>query len=411
MEHSTYDVAVVGGGLVGLGTLWAVQQQFQDLRCVLLEKEARLASHQSGRNSGVIHSGVYYRPGSLKAQLCRAGSQRLRAFCDAHGIRYERCGKLIVAVERHELVQLDRLYERGQANGVTGLHRLESHQIQEVEPRVQGVAALHLPEVSVVDFIAVAQTLAAQITEHGGTILTSTPLLQLHHVPTGWRLGTTRGTYEARFLINCSGLHADRIARMAHERPAASIIPFRGEYYTLRPDRRELVHGLVYPVPDPGLPFLGVHFTKTISGEILVGPNAVLALKREGYCRSDVSCRDVLGLLGAPGFWRMAARYWRVGLEELSRSFSKRAFVRAAQRLIPSLREEDLIPGHSGVRAQAIDVGGNLLDDFLMRESRAALHVYNAPSPAGTASLSIGQAIAERIAEPLKQLRRVTATV
>ena len=398
-----YDVAVVGGGIIGLATARAVLRRFPQVQLVLLEKEHGLASHQSGRNSGVIHSGIYYRPGSLKARLCVSGGLALTAFCDTHRIRYHRCGKIIVAVEPTELPALHALYDRGVANGVPGLSRVGQGELRDLEPHVQGIEALRLSEVAIVDFVEVARALAEEITRSGGTILTSTRLRSLRRQPAGWQLETTRGSYHARFLVNCGGLHADRVARQAGDRSPVRIIPFRGEYYALAPSRASLVNGLVYPVPDPTMPFLGIHFTKTLDGGVHVGPNAVVALKREGYTRTDVSLRDCLELITHPGFWGMVGRHWKTGIQEMVRSWSRPAFLRAAQRLIPTLKADDLLPSPAGVRAQAVDGDGALLDDFVLRESAQALHVYNAPSPAATASLSIGEALAARLARPLSE--------
>jgi L-2-hydroxyglutarate oxidase len=368
-----YDVGVIGGGIVGLGTAYACLRRFPGVRLVVLEKEPQLATHQTGRNSGVIHSGIYYRPGSLKAKLCVNGARILTEFCDTKQIPYQRYGKVIVAVEPSELPALEALYERGLANGVPGLSRIDPPRLRELEPNVRGIQALHLPHVAIVDFAAVAKALAQDIEQAGGTLLTATRLTQLREGQGGWRLGTTRGDYDVRFLINCAGLHADRLARMAGDRFAVRIVPFRGEY-----------------------------FTKTLEGGVHVGPNAVLALKREGYTRMDISWRDCLELVMSPGFWRMAQRHWRSGMQELARSWSKRAFLRAAQRLVPSLRVSDLLPSPSGVRAQAVGVDGALLDDFVLRDGNRALHVYNAPSPAATAALTIGETIAEHVSARLR---------
>ncbi len=392
-----YDVVVVGGGIIGLATARTLLQRHPGLRLLLLEKESRLASHQTGRNSGVIHSGIYYRPGSLKASLCVRGGRLLTEFCDARRIPYRRCGKVIVAVSAEEAPRLDTLFERGRANGVPGVARLDAQQLRAVEPNVQGVAAIHLPQVAIVDYTVVAGALADEIRQSGGAILTGAAVRAARRASGGWALSTRDGTHQASCLVNCGGLHADRVARMAGDRCGVQLIPFRGEYYDVVPSRASLVNGLVYPVPDPALPFLGVHFTKTLSGGTHAGPNAVLAWKREGYRRRDISLRDCLEMCAAPGFWRMARRHWRAGLDELSRSCSPRAFLRAAQRLVPSLQLSDLVPSRSGVRAQAVDPEGALVDDFVLRESEGALHVYNAPSPAATACLAIAETVAERV--------------
>ena len=404
IDDGVYDVAVVGGGIVGLATARALQQRAHP-RLLLLEKEARLATHQTGRNSGVVHSGIYYRPGSLKAQLCVDGARRVLAYCDAQRIPYQRCGKVIVAVGDEEVPQLETLHTRGLANGVPGLVRLNAAELRALEPQVRGVAALHLPHVAIVDFARVAEALARDIAQAGGAICTDAGVTQLRETADGWDITTAQGPVRARVLINCGGLHADRLARLAGDRAPVQLIPFRGEYFTMPAARAALVNGLVYPVPDPALPFLGVHFTKTLDGGVHIGPNAVLALKREGYRRRDVSLRDAWELMASVSFWRMARRYRTAGLEEMRRSYSRRAFLQAARRLIPALQPDDLVPAPAGVRAQAIGADGVLLDDFVLRATPSALHVYNAPSPAATACLSIGEAIAERIeALPARQL-------
>lgn len=405
MEAHAYDVAVIGGGIIGLSTARAILRGLPSLRLVVLEKEPRLAAHQTARNSGVIHSGIYYRPGSLKARLCVTGARLLAEFCEARGIPLRRCGKLIVAVDAREVPRLETLYQRGVANRVPAIARIDAARIRELEPEVRGVGAIHLPQVAVVDYVAVADAFALDVAQAGGRILTSTPVAGAIRAGGAWRLTTPTGEIQARFLVNCGGLFADRIARWAGDRARVQLVPFRGEYYALPPARADVVRGLIYPVPEPAMPFLGVHFTKTLAGGVQVGPNAVLAMKREGYRRTDVSWRDCVELLTSPGVWRMAARHWRAGLTESARSVSRQAFLRAAQRLVPSLAEADLIPGMSGVRAQAVDVHGTLLDDFVLREGPHALHVYNAPSPAATASLAIAERIVQTIATPLSELR------
>ena len=399
-ESVTYDVTVVGGGIVGLATARALLKRAPGLRVLLVEKEPRLAAHQTGHNSGVVHSGIYYCPGSLKAQLCREGSRRLAEFCETHHIAYRRCGKVIVATTPDELPRLQPLYERGLANGVPGLSRIGPERLRELEPHATGIAALHLPQVAIVDYVAVAQAMAKEIERSGGSIRSATRVLRVHRTSAAWNVQTTRGVYSTRWLVNCGGLHADRVARLAGDRTSMCIVPFRGEYYRLPASRASLVRGLIYPVPDPAMPFLGVHFTTMIHGGVHVGPNAVLALKREGYRRMDVSWRDCMDLVAHPGCWRMARRYWKTGLKETMRSWSPRAFLEAARRLVPSLTLEDLLPSPSGVRAQAVDADGSLLDDFCIRTSDHAVHVYNAPSPAATASLSIGEVIAARLDLP-----------
>ena len=410
-ETPRYDVAIIGGGIVGLATARTLLHRFPALRLLLLEKESRVATHQTGHNSGVIHSGVYYRPGSLKATLCVTGGRRLEQFCQSRGIPVHRCGKVIVAVEPQELPRLEMVYERGLANGVPGLSRIGPERLCELEPQVQGLQALHLPGVAIVDYVTVANAFRDDVAASGGAVRISTRVTRLDPEDGGWRVGTTQGAYRARFLINCGGLHADRLGGLAGERSSVRIVPFRGEYYTLPDSRASLVRGLVYPVPDPALPFLGIHLTKLLSGGVHVGPNAVLALKREGYRRADCSMRDCVEMAFSPGFWRMAGRYWRAGLTEAMRSWSRQRFLRAAQRLVPALCASDLLPCPAGVRAQAVERDGRLLDDFALYASPRALHVYNAPSPAATASLSIGEAIVERVADVLETLQPVTVPV
>lgn len=408
-RDSACDVLVVGGGIVGLATARALLTRLPGLRLTLLEKELWLGIHQTGHNSGVVHSGIYYRPGSLKAKLCVEGGRLLRAFCEEHRLPYQRVGKVIVATGVGGLPRLETLYERGRANGVPGLARLTVEQLREVEPAVRGMGALHLPDVAIVDFAAIARAYAQEVERLGGTILTSTRVDAIRQDGSLWAVHTPQGWHAAKFLVNCAGLHADRVARLAGDRAAIRIVPFRGEYYTLTDARRDLVRGLVYPVPHPATPFLGVHFTKMLDGGVHVGPNAVLALKREGYARTDVSLRDCAQLVTHPGFWRMAARYWRVGLDEAASSLSKRVFLHRARRLVPGLALADLQPAPAGVRAQAVGADGALLDDFALRESPTALHVYNAPSPAATASLAIAETIAGRLEPVLARLaRRVT---
>jgi (S)-2-hydroxyglutarate dehydrogenase len=398
-----YDIAIVGGGIVGLATAHALLRQFPECTLAVIEKESQLAQHQSGRNSGVIHSGVYYQKGSLKAKLCVEGGRLLSQFCEERSIPSKRCGKVIVAEDSSQVPALDRLYQQGLQNGVGKISFIGPEHLHEIEPHVKGVKAIHLPDISIIDFAVVAQALATEVEKKKGTIHLGTKLLGLKDEKTGWQLLTSQGDLNARFLINCAGLHVDRIGWLALDQPPVDIIPFRGEYFHLPRERTALVHGLVYPVPDPAMPFLGVHFTKTLDGGVHVGPNAVLALKREGYRLKDVSLKDCVALLTQRSFWKMAKKYWRVGLDETARSLSKHKFLKEAQRLLPDLRISDLIPAPSGVRAQAIDHEGTLLHDFVLHETPRALHVYNAPSPAATASLSIGRTIAssEAIAKKL----------
>jgi L-2-hydroxyglutarate oxidase len=395
VNQTPYDLAVIGGGIVGLASALALVERCR-LRLVVLEAEDRLAAHQTGNNSGVIHSGIYYKPGSLKARLCAEGREALYRFCEEHGITHERCGKLVVATEADDLPRLEELERRGTANGVTGLRRLAAAELRDYEPHVAGLAGLWVPVTGIVDYVQVSQTYARLIRERGGEVWTGARVRQVHRRADGLVLETARGEVACRNLVNCGGLRSDRIARLCGLDPGLQIIPFRGEYYELVPARRSLVRNLIYPVPDPRFPFLGVHFTRRIGGGVEAGPNAVLALKREGYRWRDVSPADLLRLAAYRGFWRMAARYARTGLGEVYRSLRKAAFVKALQRLVPDLRADDLVRAGAGVRAQAVDPSGALVDDFRFAESERMIHVLNAPSPGATASLSIGRAVAER---------------
>ncbi|MFQ5658222.1 MAG: L-2-hydroxyglutarate oxidase [Candidatus Methylomirabilales bacterium] len=394
MGEATYDIAIVGGGIIGLATALSLSEQSPGLRLALLEKEPRLAGHQSTHNSGVIHAGIYYTPGSYKARLCLEGVKLMLAFCDQHGIRYERCGKVIVATSADELPRLDRLYDRGVANGVSGLERIGPDRLREIEPHACALQAIHSPATAIVDFRAVALAMADILRERGTGILTETRVDGITRTAEGIVLRGAGRAVVTRSLINCAGLHADRVARMMGVRTGVRIIPFRGEYYHLRPERRDLVRTLIYPVPDPAFPFLGVHLSRTIHGVVEAGPNAVLAFAREGYSYRRIRPSEVASMLAYTGFWRMAGRYWRMGLYELYRSLSKGAFVRSLQRLVPEIASADVAPGGAGVRAQAVEASGILVDDFRIVESRNAIHVLNAPSPAATASLAIGRHIA-----------------
>ena len=394
MDLSRSDVAVVGGGIVGLATALALSERFPGCRVAVLDKERRVAAHQTGHNSGVIHAGIYYKPGSYKARLCVDGVRRMVAFCEAHAIPYERCGKLIVATTADEIPRLEALHERGTANGVPDLRMIEPDEVRTIEPHARAVRALHSPRTAIVDYTAVASAMAATLSARGVQVVTGARVDGVNRIGRDLVLRTPLGPLTAANVVNCAGLQSDRVARCMGANPGVRIIPFRGEYYTVRPDR-QLVRGLIYPVPDPEFPFLGVHFTKRIGGEIEAGPNAVLAFAREGYRMRNINAPDLLGVVGFGGFWRMAARYWRTGLYEFYRSLSKRLFVRDLQYLVPDITEADLAPGGSGVRAQAVSPTGALLDDFSIVESANAIHVLNAPSPAATASLAIGEHIAE----------------
>lgn len=391
------DVAVIGGGLLGLATADHLLRRRPDLRLAVLEKEAELALHQSGRNSGVVHAGIYYRPGSLMARLCREGRILLERFAADHAIPYEAYGKLIVAVDDSEVGALRELAERARANGVEQIEQVGSERIRELEPNVRGVGGLHSPTTAVTDFRAIALALGEEVRAGGGSILFEREVTSMRPRGSGRLLGTSGGAIEARFVVSCAGLQSDRVAALSGGPTDQRIVPFRGTYHRLVPEAAELIRGLVYPVPDPRLPFLGVHFTRRVDGEVWVGPSAVLALAREGSRRWQASLRDLASTLGFAGFWRMAARHWRTGVQEVARDLSLRRFLRECRRYVPELRAEDLLSGSFGVRAQAVHRDGSLADDFSLRESPGALHVRNAPSPGGTASLAMGAIVAERV--------------
>lgn len=391
----TWDVAIIGGGIVGTATAMALTSRPTRPGVIVLEAEDKLAAHQTGNNSGVIHSGLYYKPGSLKARNCVEGRVAMYRFCEEHGIAHDRCGKLVVATAPDQLPALEELERRGTANGLQGLRRLRAGELKEYEPAVVGIAGLHVNETGIVDYTAVTNAFARLVQESGGEIRTGARVASVKRQATGLVLETTAGAVEARTLINCGGLQSDRVAKMCGVEPGVKIIPFRGEYYELVKERQGLVRNLIYPVPDPRFPFLGVHFTRMIHGGIEAGPNAVLAFRREGYKRTSFSAGDTFEMLGYGGFWRMGMRYWKMGLGEMYRSASKTAFVRALQGLLPDLRLDDVYPSGAGVRAQALDPKGNLLDDFHIVEAERMIHVLNAPSPAATASISIGRAIAD----------------
>ena len=368
---------------------------------VVLDAADRLAAHQSGHNSGVIHAGLYYRPGSLKARLCTEGREALYRFCEEHGVAHRRCGKLVVARTERDVKALGELERRGRANGLSSLRRLKSKQLAEYEPAVAGVAGLWVPETGVVDYRAVTEAYGAEAHSLGADVVFRARVNRVVSKGNAIHVDTEAGDTSAAFLVNCAGLHSDRVARLAGADPGVRIVPFRGEYFDLKPERASLVRGLIYPVPDPALPFLGVHLSRTIHDHVHAGPNAVLAFSRHGYSRRVVSPRDLIEAALYPGFWRMARRHWRSGLAELRRSFSRRLFARSIQELVPTITDADLVAGGSGVRAQAIDRAGNLVDDFYLVRSPRALHVLNAPSPAATASIAIGRTIAAQVLEQL----------
>jgi len=396
------DVVVVGGGIVGLATAYQLLHAQRDLRLVLIEKEDHLAAHQSGHNSGVMHAGLYYAPGSLKARLCREGKRELEEFAEQHAITFERCGKLVVALDESELPRLRDVEQRATANGVPGLELVDRNRMREIEPHAQGLSALWSPTTGVIDYGAVCVALAAEIRDRGGVIETGRALTGVGRRGDELVLSTTRGDLATRDLIACAGLQADRVARLTGDRPAETIIPFRGDYWRLTDEAQPLVKALIYPVPDPRFPFLGVHFTRRIDGDVWAGPNAVLAFAREGYRRRDISARDLAEVVGSRRFIGLAMRYWRMGGAEMLRDYSKRLFHRSLVRYLPELRLDQLVPGPSGVRAQALDANGALVDDFRFGGSGHILHVRNAPSPAATASLAIGRYI---VAEATKRFR------
>ena len=389
-----FDVAVIGGGIVGLATAKAfVERGARNL--VVIEAESQFADHQTGHNSGVIHSGIYYKPGSAKAINCAEGRELLYRFCGDHGIPHDRCGKVIVAVDGAELPALAEIERRGHANGLTGLKRLTAEELREHEPHVAGVAGLFVRETGIVDYKVVTAKYAGLVTAAGGEVRTGVRFIGLTRASNELVLQTTAGELRAKHLVNCAGLQSDRVARLCGVDPGVKVIPFRGEYYDLKPHAQHLCRNLIYPVPDPRFPFLGVHFTRMIGGGVEAGPNAVLAFRREGYKFADVSVRDVLEMAGYRGFWRMAAKFWQMGLGEMKRSLSRYSFWKSLQRLIPPIKRDDIVPSGAGVRAQAVTPDGKLVDDFFIRGENRMVHVLNAPSPAATASISIGRSIAD----------------
>lgn len=388
------DVVIVGGGIVGLGTGMALAET-RKLSVTVIETENELARHQTGHNSGVIHSGLYYKPGSAKARNCAEGREWMYRFCADNGIPHDRCGKLVVATDERELPALAELERRGAANGLQGLKRLTVAEMKEIEPHVNGIAGLRVPETGIVNYKAVSQTYAAKIEGAGGQVRTSTKFVGCRREQDGLTIETTAGPLHAKLLVNCAGLYSDRVARLCGVEPGVQIVPFRGEYYELKHDAEHLCKHLIYPVPDARLPFLGVHFTRMIGGGVECGPNAVLAFRREGYRLQDINFRDLWELARFGGFWKMAKKFWWTGIGEMYRSFSKRAFWHALQRLIPEVKFGDLVSAGAGVRAQAVEPSGKLVDDFFIRQADRMVHVLNAPSPAATASISIGRSIAD----------------
>jgi L-2-hydroxyglutarate oxidase len=398
---SSKRVIIVGGGLVGLGTAYKLSLRCPSARVTVLEKEDKVCAHQSGHNSGVLHSGLYYKPGSLKARLAVSGIREMVAFCQAHAVPHEICGKLVVAVDESEVPRLQALHERGTQNGLAGMRLLNREQMREIEPHVGGVAGLHVPQEGIVDYAKVSEALQKQIEAKGGAVVLGAKVTALQLRDGEWRIDSTAGEHMADFVINCAGLHCDRLSMLAGEKREVRIVPFRGEYYRIRPERQHLVRNLIYPVPDPQFPFLGVHYTRLIHGGIEAGPNAVLALAREGYRKTDVKLADVWDALTFSGLWRFLAKHKRMSWDELRRSFSRRLFCESLQRLVPEIQVADLAPGGAGVRAQAMSPDGNLLQDFCLLNRPRALHVLNAPSPAATAALAIGEEIANLVAREL----------
>jgi len=389
------DILVIGGGIVGLATALKIKEQRPNLKIALLEKEAALVTHQTGHNSGVIHSGIYYKPGSLKAQNCIRGYGYLTDFCRKNDVQFELCGKIIVATRADELPALDTLYDRGVTNGLSGLKKLRAEELKDYEPNVAGITGIFVPQTGIINYRQVSMKMAELFELQDGMIFTSQKVEYIRPGSSGGEVVTQDKVYKTSLVINCAGLHSDKIASLTTRNLDVRIIPFRGEYYVLREDRKSLVKNLIYPVPDPHFPFLGVHFTRMIDGAVEAGPNAVFAFKREGYKKTDFSMRETLESLTWPGFHKVMARNWKTGLGEFYRSLSKAAFTRALQRLIPAVREEDLTPAGAGVRAQACGRSGGLLDDFLILEDALSINVCNTPSPAATSSISIGQTISE----------------
>ena len=389
-----YDVIVIGAGVLGASAAMQLAEGNPRLRVAVVEKEPRAAVHQSGRNSGVIHSGVYYKPGSLKAETCVAGARALLAFCEQESVPHQVVGKVIVATSEAELPALEELLRRGKANGVPGVEMIGPERLREIEPHARGVKALYSPRTAIVDFTRVTEAYLERARRADAEVIFGAKVVGYVEKPEGVELRTTAGNVTGGAVVNCAGLHADAVARMLGGSPEPRVVPFRGEYFLLAPEARSLVNGLVYPVPDPRFPFLGAHFTRTLDGGVEAGPNAVLALAREGYGKASLRPADVAGMLTYPGFWRMSARYWKTGLAELHRSLRKAVFVRALQALVPETRAEHLMSGGAGVRAQAVDRQGRLVDDFRIEHTPRAVHVRNAPSPAATASLEIGRRIA-----------------
>lgn len=394
--NKIFDITIIGGGIIGAAVALSILKE-KNVALLLLEAEPSLAAHQTGNNSGVIHSGLYYKPGSLKAINCATGREMLYSFCKENNIPFDRCGKIIVAVNKEEITALNLLEERGKANGLIGIKRLSAEEIKKFEPYATGIDGLYVPQTGIVDYIAVTNKYAELIRNNGGEIKTNSRLSSVKNDGEKLILLTADEEYKTKFVVNCAGLQSDRIAKLFGVDPKLQIIPFRGEYFKLKNEKEYLVKNLIYPVPDPRFPFLGVHFTRMINGGVEAGPNAVLAFKREGYKKTDLSFRDVVEMKLYPGFWKMAAKYYKMGFQEFRRSFSKELFVKSLQKLIPEIQVDDIEVGGAGVRAQALERDGKLVDDFRIVEAERMVHVLNAPSPAATASLSIGKTISEMV--------------
>ena len=392
-----YDVIVIGGGIVGLATALKLTEKKKDIKLMLIEKEVKLCAHQTGNNSGVIHSGIYYKPGSLKAINCRNGYRQLIDFCDHHDISYELCGKVIVATQQGQISGLENLYNRGLENGLKGLRMVSESELHEIEPHVRGIQGIVVPETGIINYTAVSQKYNQLILQNGHNIQLGEKVLKIVPTNKSVKVETDKGNYETRLIVNCAGLYSDKIARMTGQHIDVKIIPFRGEYFKIKKEKHHLVKNLIYPVPDPNFPFLGVHFTRMIDGGIEAGPNAVLAFAREGYKKLQISLPELTETLMWPGFQKVAAKYWRTGFGEMYRSFSKSEFTKALQQLIPEIEKNDLEVGGAGIRAQACDRNGGLIDDFLIYENAHAVNVCNAPSPAATSSLSIGDTVSDLV--------------
>jgi (S)-2-hydroxyglutarate dehydrogenase len=397
----TERIVVVGGGIIGLATAWRLGQRFPDARITVLEKEKAVGQHQSSHNSGVLHAGLYYKPGSRKARLAVRGIRQMVEFCQQHSIAHEVCGKVVVAVTEEEVPRLQTLFERGTENGLQGLQWLSGDELREIEPHAAGVAAVRVPEEGIADYPAVCQVLARKIKEQRGEVVTNAEVRTLLRDGSEFRIHSTAGDYKAKRIVTCAGLQSDRVAALTGQPRKIRIVPFRGEYYMIRPERQYLVNHLIYPVPDPAFPFLGVHFTRMIRGGVEAGPNAVLAFSREGYRKSDFRARDLADALAFPGLWQFLGKYKSMCWQEVKRSFRKELFCATLQRLVPEIQMDDLVPGGAGVRAQAMAEDGSLVEDFHFVEGPGELHVVNAPSPGATASLAIGEEIAERMGKPL----------